>query len=766
VSATLICKTPKSSGECNVEQWYESMARQVQFRDLTSTLDAFRTFIDRCLIGDGSILSDRELWTAENITQVRHAFIDNPDESSDKDFITKLKGQMAPASPDAQRLMAEMLWALLVFPSRIKPQTKRHQIAETWRLSGEDLPSSSYLSDDMLAGIGSAGPGFNNHRWREIKYLITLAEDLKARPIAERRSLFDDYDAFMQWITRVPDPGKRQFRHMLRYFAFPDRVERISSIRERKRVLDAFGKAWEKHWSDRQFDEALAALRQEFTTQFPNRMLDFYEPPLRDLWKPEPEEGEAGDDQEAPSKPAVEDTVRDSPAEVAGGPPRNEIRFGPPGTGKTYWIRQELRQYTDQPVDTDLPVWQQALVADYGWRSVIVAALADSAKPLHVAEILEHPAVQAKVRERGRLAFVKNTLWGTLQHYTSPEIETVRVTSRREPYVFAKGKTSAWELLDGWEDADEESAELVARLKRGPGARQRPIPRYRLVTFHPSFTYEDFIRGIRPVSNSPDGTTQFQLVDGVFKQICDEARANPERRYAIFIDEINRANIAKVFGELITLIEPDKRARYDGEGGLVGGLEVRLPGGGADDVAERLFGVPANLDIFGTMNTADRSIALLDVALRRRFEFVEMEPEYSLLRPVGGVNVAAMLKRINDRLEFLLDRDHRIGHAYLIKTKSLEDLRSAFRLQIIPLLQEYFFDDLSKVALVLETDPTAPRFVLRQRLTHETLFRGQPAEGVPPERDKYVVTPSSSWSEASFRGIYEALAEDAAAPEE
>src|SRR3546814_2755402 len=139
-----------------------------------------------------------------------------------------------------------------------------------------------------------------------------------------------------------------------------------------------------------------------------------------------------------------------------------------------------------------------------------------------------------------------------------------------------------------------------------------------------------------------------RMVDGACKQACEEARGNPGKRYALFIDEINRANIAKVFGELITLIEPDKRTRYDKSGVLVAGMEVQLPGTGAEEGEDGRFGVPENLDIIGTMNTADRSIALLDIALRRRFEFREIAPEYDVLdQRVEGVHLGQLLRALN-----------------------------------------------------------------------------------------------------------------------
>ena len=206
-----------------------------------------------------------------------------------------------------------------------------------------------------------------------------------------------------------------------------------------------------------------------------------------------------------------------------------------------------------------------------------------------------------------------------------------------------------------------------------------------MVTLHQNFSYEDFIEGIRPVLKN--GRLAYKLRAGMFKRIAKAAKKNPGKRFVLIIDEINRGNIAKIFGELITLIEDSRRVGQRDE------THVTLPYSGES------FGVPDNLYIVGTMNTADRSIQLLDTALRRRFTFIEEmpNPEHPLIsRDVGGVDCREMLLAMNERIAALLDREHQIGHTYLLEIDEILKLSDAFRNRILPLLQEYFFDDWAK----------------------------------------------------------------------
>lgn len=180
------------------------------------------------------------------------------------------------------------------------------------------------------------------------------------------------------------------------------------------------------------------------------------------------------------------------------------------------------------------------------------------------------------------------------------------------------------------------------------------------------------------------------------KHFCQKAERDPATNYVFVIDEINRANIAKVFGELITLLEDDKRIEPSGEDANAG-LRVRPP------YSKTSFGIPNNLYVIGTMNTADRSIALLDVALRRRFAFMEMMPDASILdrQRVSGINLSSLLTALNETVTLLQDKDHQIGHSYFVNIKTLDELHFVWYHRIIPLLEEYFYNDGERLLAVL-----------------------------------------------------------------
>ncbi|BCD46700.1 hypothetical protein NHP190020_17390 [Helicobacter suis] len=259
------------------------------------------------------------------------------------------------------------------------------------------------------------------------------------------------------------------------------------------------------------------------------------------------------------------------------------------------------------------------------------------------------------------------------------------------------------------------------------------------VTFHQSYSYEEFVEGIKP--KMLDGQVCYEIKDGIFKQICKKAKDAqkfpPEKPYILIIDEINRGNIAKIFGELITLIEPSKRI------GNEESLEVTLPYSGD------YFGVPNNLYIIATINTADSSIALLDIALRRRFSFVEMMPKPALLSTnCSGVDLQKLLKAINERIEFLLDQDHSIGHAYFLGLETLQDLQDCFKNKIIPLLQEYFYDDHAKIDAVLNKNGMLKPKSLEGAL--QNLLN----DFVDPDKKIYTLTEASEWKAEYFIKIY------------
>jgi 5-methylcytosine-specific restriction endonuclease McrBC GTP-binding regulatory subunit McrB len=383
--------------------------------------------------------------------------------------------------------------------------------------------------------------------------------------------------------------------------------------------------------------------------------------------------------------------------------PKNIIYYGPPGTGKTYTLQRKFfDRFTDQPQSVTREKWLEKVLEGRSWREVVAAVLAAEESPMKVGDIEKHPVVEASKRLRGLQSRVDATLWATLQEHTPLACANVNVATRRQPEWFWKNADSSWQLYESWEESGADVLELVSKIAQGPEKTPTMVKRYEFVTFHQSYSYEEFVEGIRPVLTEEGEDVKslgYVLSRGVFRRIAEDAKSNPDREYALLIDEINRGNISKVFGELITLIEDDKRLGEANE------VQVRLP------YSKQMFGVPSNLYIVGTMNTADRSLAHIDTALRRRFTFRELMPDPSLLGAtrVNGVEVdlAQMLEAMNKRIEALVDRDHTLGHAYFMGSDgelSDDRLPEVFEQKVIPLLKEYFFEDWSKIRVVLGDD--------------------------------------------------------------
>ncbi len=473
-----------------------------------------------------------------------------------------------------------------------------------------------------------------------------------------------------------------------------------------------------------------------------------------------------GEDAEEPEE-AVTTTRR---------PPVNRIYYGPPGTGKTYQLQQLLAdQYTHAVVAGDTAEWKaQRIATDIGsmtWWEALAATLYDLKGAAKVGKIIQHPFIQAVVAAKGRSKNVTQTLWGTLQQHALEESKTVKLKTRIEPLIFDKSPDSEWQLAGPWKEECQPLIDLVDSIRRGPGGSGERIERFSFVTFHQSYGYEEFVEGLRPVLDmeQDSGQVRYEIREGAFKELCRKARLAPDQQFAMVIDEINRGNISKVFGELITLIEVDKR---DPMTGAKPPVAVKLTYSGEP------FSVPANVDVIGTMNTADRSLALVDTALRRRFDFIPRMPDvrdivgaplHGLKVTVGEdvIDISRMLGRINERVEALYDRDHTIGHAYFTPLAGVADgptrfaaLAEIFRHRLVPLLEEYFFEDWQKIRLVLADNqkPVGARFVVvREDQDGDLagLFGSEHGLDSYATKKRYALSDEAFTAPAAYVGVYE-----------
>lgn len=641
-----------------------------------------------CLIAEGSLFSDEKLWTSQHIAEIEQGFINHDQELSGK-FLEQLEQQLASCSSQAKRLAAELLWLLLLCPDNIGAKLKREQVARVWSWSGETLNTSHTLLDDtVLCGIGSGGTGFNSFRPKEFAYEILAVRSLLALKINERQRLLENGFEFAAWLENIPENASRQFRHMLLFLLFPDDFERIFGGNDRRAVIKAFSSTNANKMSSLEIDKQLVEIRRDQEAKYPGIKLDYYVSPLASIWQ----------NIEKPSLPKMLEPEIVSAMQSTS--PTNLILFGPPGTGKTFELNRLKEKYVSRASAVTREQWLAEQLSDKSWCDVVFMTLWDLGGRAKVPNIREHEFLRIKAKLQGRVKNLQQHIWYTLQNHAIENSSTVNVTRRSAPYIFDKNPDSTWFISN---EASDECADLIslsASLQNQPTS-QETIQRYEFVTFHQAYSYEDFVEGIRPELDEESGELSYSPQDGVFRRICHRAEVDPDNRYAIFIDEINRGNVAKIFGELITLIETDKRLS------ATGGMQITLP------YSRKPFGVPDNLDIYGTMNTADRSISLLDTALRRRFQFKELMPNADCIAGSNGdgtiedgegsiIDLRLLLNAMNQRIRFLLSRDLMLGHAYLCKVQSFQELKEVFLNQFIPLLQEYFYDDWNKIQKVFK----------------------------------------------------------------
>jgi MoxR-like ATPase len=263
---------------------------------------------ERCWLADGSTFTDEHLWTAEHLDELEKYFVGQPD-TGDRKFDEKLKDQLTPASAEAKRLAAELLWALLLFPNNVRRETKVDLVQKVWSWSGTTVPASHPAFAAMGRGIGSGGRAFNMYRPFELAMFIKAARDWKARSADEQRALAADPWAFAEWLDVIPGADKRQFRHMLLHLLFPDTFERVSSGTDKGRIDSEFRA--ELEGAELRPDEVagtllardrrLLRIRRALEAKRPGKFVDFYYDDLSARWKPP-----AAADDDGPEEPVEE----------------------------------------------------------------------------------------------------------------------------------------------------------------------------------------------------------------------------------------------------------------------------------------------------------------------------------------------------------------------------------------------------------------------------------------------------------------------------
>lgn len=717
-------------------------------KNIEPIISSAHAWRDRCLINGTSVFSDDNIWTGNNIEQLVSYFVNNLD-WGEGNFLSKLEDQLSKATNEARRLAAEMMWVMLLCPSNIGPEKKRENINSIMSWADQQIPNDNeYYNDAVLSGVGSSGPGYNQFRWKELVYFIRFTKEFISLKDDYKKKILFDGNSFAVWLENIEDNEYRQLRHMLLFLLFPDSYERIFGMSDRIKIATAFsGKAKGeiKKLTAHKLDELLAEIRVEQEKSFNSKNIDWYVPPLKPLWLDSANSGSTTDGISfyptlmtfLEQSQTSDLKTRDYPSSHSGLAMR--VSFGVGNQAHVTWIGFLAKGQT--PTKGIYPVYlyyknDNLLILSRGvsatntpndkWEGDELVTISDYFRENYNINAIRYG--ESYVYEVYDLSEelsedqINTDLAMLIDEYKEligqPEVnepngiyapDEVEVNEESESLTLAQAMDGVFLSKDKIENIlDLLKAKKNIVLQGPPGVGktfvsrrfayalmgEKARERVELIQFHQSYAYEDFIQGYRP------SDAGFDLKNGIFHQFCSKAALDPDHPYVFIIDEINRGNLSKIFGELMMLIESDKR-----------GPDWSIPLTYSKDLGEKFY-VPENLYIIGLMNTADRSLALVDYALRRRFAFINLVPEfeseeYSRYMSTAGASesmitkiisrIAALNKRISADVANL-GPGFSIGHSFFCNVPEngvFDDLwfEQVVKYEIAPLLYEYWFDE-------------------------------------------------------------------------